>query len=186
MGKALLPVCAIRVAVPDNRHWPRRSMGLRLPGMGRLLGMGPGRERKFAPLADVHRPDAQLHGVPTAWNVQGLGHHVCCLDVLLRDSGHVHQPLRPGAVGPYLRRRSGFPGVLPGAHGALCLLGGPWLGFAGKDLRPKGSVGCGKHAHQRRCLLLQLRVRAAGLVPALLYDDIHGTSIILAVRGGSR
>ena len=44
--------------LPHHRHRPRRLVGLRGPGLGRLLGVGPGGERVLPALAHRHRRPA--------------------------------------------------------------------------------------------------------------------------------
>ena len=49
------PVDADRLVLPRQRHPPRRPLGLRGARLGRLLGLGPGRERRAHALAHRHR-----------------------------------------------------------------------------------------------------------------------------------
>src|SRR5580658_239113 len=46
---------ALRVDVPGDREHPRRALGLRGARMGRLLGMGPGRECRVPAAPDRER-----------------------------------------------------------------------------------------------------------------------------------
>jgi hypothetical protein len=85
-------------------------------GLGRLLGLGPGRER--GPAAVVHG-----HGVPalgaragTARDAQGVERHARDHDVLPDDLRHVHDAVGRGAVGARLRRRQGTGVDLHGVH----------------------------------------------------------------------
>ena len=49
------------LALPHLRHLPRHALGLRRARLGRLLGLGPGRERQLHALAHRHRLSPLRH-----------------------------------------------------------------------------------------------------------------------------
>ena len=76
------PVDALVVDPADRRHPVRRALGLRRARLGRLLGLGPGREREPAALAHRARRTCtrsvvqEKRGIMKVWNVSLLRGHV--------------------------------------------------------------------------------------------------------------
>ena len=66
------PVRARRLVLPRRRHPARRALVLRRAGLGRLLGLGPGRERVAAAVADGHRVPALDHGAGEARDAEDV------------------------------------------------------------------------------------------------------------------
>ena len=95
----------VRVDLPVVRPHARHDLGVRRAGLGRILGMGPGRERRRA--AVVHG-DGLLSlgdGAGTAQHAARLEHHARHPDVLPHDLRHVHDALGRRAVGALVRRQ---------------------------------------------------------------------------------
>ena len=94
-----------RVGLPHHRDHPRRLVELRGPRLGRLLGLGPRRERLAAPVA--HR-----HGLPALGDGAGAPRDAARLEpvaplrhVQPHDPRHVPHPLRGARVGARLQRQ---------------------------------------------------------------------------------
>ena len=66
------PLRADRLALPRHRHPARRPLVLLRARLGRLLGLGPGRERRADAVADRHRVPALDHGPGAAGDAEGL------------------------------------------------------------------------------------------------------------------
>ena len=90
-----------RLGLPHRRHHPRRLVELRGPRLGRLLGLGPGRERQLPALAHRHRLPPLGDGAGAAGDAAGLEPVAGVRHVLAHDPRHVPHPLRR----PRLRAR---------------------------------------------------------------------------------
>ena len=90
-------------------HPARGLVELRGPRLGRLLGLGPGRERLPAALADRHRLHPLGDGPGAAGHAAGLEPVAGVRHVLPDDPRHLPDPVRGGRVGPCLQRRPGRP-----------------------------------------------------------------------------
>ena len=90
---------ARRLGLPHRRHHPRRVVELRGARVGRLLGLGPGRERVAAAVAHRHRvhPLGDRPGTPR--HAAGLEPVARARDVLPHDPRHVPHPLRRRELG---------------------------------------------------------------------------------------
>ena len=92
------------VAVPDGRPDARRALGVRGARLGRLLGLGSGRERRAAAVVHGHGVPALGHGAGAARHAEGLERVARHRDVLPDDLRHVHDALGRRAVGARVRR----------------------------------------------------------------------------------
>ncbi len=99
------------LAVPDLRPDARHDLGLRGAGMGRLLGLGSGRER--GPPAMVHGDGVPAlgDGPGTTRDAARLERHAGHRHVPAHDFRHVYDAIRRRAVGPRLWR--GSPARIP-------------------------------------------------------------------------
>ena len=70
--------------------------------LGRLLGLGPGRELGTDAVAGHDRFRALDNGPEAPWDVQDVEHGADHHRVRAGADGHVHQPWGPGTVGPLL------------------------------------------------------------------------------------
>ena len=75
-GRALdrvdAPLDAGRLGIPRRRHAARRPLGLRRGRLGRLLGLGSGRERRADAVADGHGVPALGDGAGEEGHAEGL------------------------------------------------------------------------------------------------------------------
>ncbi len=94
------PHHARRVGLPHRRHHPRRVVELRGARLGRLLGLGSGRERIVAPVADGHRVHPLGDRPGTARDAPGLEPLARPGNVLSHHPGHVPHSLRRRELGP--------------------------------------------------------------------------------------
>ncbi len=93
---------AHRVGSSHRRDRARRVVELRGPRVGRLLGMGPGRERIAPPVAHGHRVHPLRDGAGTARHVARLEPLARARDLLPHDPRHVPHPVRCRHVGAQL------------------------------------------------------------------------------------
>ena len=80
-----------------------RALGVFGSGLGRLLGMGPGRERLADALADRHRVSALGDDAGKARHVEDVEHVADLRHVLAGDSGNVPDPQRNHQLGACFR-----------------------------------------------------------------------------------
>ncbi len=80
------------VGLPHRRHHPRRVVELRGARLGRLLGVGPGRERVAAAVAHRHRVHPLGDHPGTARDAAGVEPVAPHRDVLPHDPRHVPHP----------------------------------------------------------------------------------------------
>ena len=81
------------VGVPHDRHRARCVVELLGAGLGRLLGLGSGRERVAAAVAHRDGVHPLRHGAGTAGDVAGLEPVARTRDVLPHDPRHLPDPL---------------------------------------------------------------------------------------------
>ena len=93
-----------RVAVPDGRPHARRVVGVRGAGLGRLLGLGSGRERRAAAVVHRHGVPALRDGAGAARHAEGLERVARDRHVLPDDLRHVHDALGRRPIGARVRR----------------------------------------------------------------------------------
>ena len=91
------------LAVPVDRRPARRALGLRRAGLGRLLGLGPGRERLAAALDHRHRLPALGDDAGKERHDEGLEHRARVGDVFPVHLRHVPDAQRPGQLRPRFR-----------------------------------------------------------------------------------
>ena len=101
------PLRADRLALPRRRDPARRALVVLGARLGRLLGVGPGRERLADAVARRHRVPALDHGPGAAGDAAGLERDADLRDVLARAARHVPGALRDPGVDPRLRRVDG-------------------------------------------------------------------------------
>ena len=107
------PVHARRLDVPRLRDPARRALVLHGARLGRLLGLGPGRERVADAVADRHRVPALGDDPGEARDAEGLERVAGARHRRARDPRHVPRPLGDPAVDPRVRRldaRRAVPG----------------------------------------------------------------------------
>ena len=92
------------LALPVVRPDARDDLGVRGAGLGRLLGLGSGRERGAPAVVHGHGVPALGHGAGAARHAAGVERHAGHHDVLPDDLRHVHDALGRRAVGARLRR----------------------------------------------------------------------------------
>ena len=88
---------------PDLRHFSRRALGVLGAGLGRLLGMGPGRECLADAMAHRHRISAFRDDAGKARHDEDVEHVADLRHVLAGDSGNVPDPQRYRQFGACLR-----------------------------------------------------------------------------------
>ncbi len=98
------PVHARRLAVPRHRDHARRALVLHGAGLGRLLGLGPGRERVADAVADRHRVPALGDDPGEARDAEGVERLAGARDRRARDPRHVPRALGDPRVDPRVRR----------------------------------------------------------------------------------
>ena len=92
-----------RLGVPDAGHRSGRLVGVRRALVGRLLGLGPGREHLADPLADRDGPAALDDALPPAWPAAALDAGPRLRHVLAHDRRHLDDPHRADQLGARLR-----------------------------------------------------------------------------------
>ena len=97
-------VHARRLAVPRLRDHARRALGLHGARLGRLLGLGPGRERLADALAHRHGVPALRDDPGEARDAEGLERLAGARHRRARDPRHVPRALRDPGVDPRVRR----------------------------------------------------------------------------------
>ena len=103
------PLRADRLGLPRLRPPARRPLVLHRARLGRLLGLGPGRERGADAVADRHRLPALDHGPGEARDAEGLERLPDRRHLLAGAARHLPRPLRRPAVDPRLRRQHRRP-----------------------------------------------------------------------------
>ena len=103
-------VDAGRLVLPVDGPDAGDVVGVRGAGLGRLLGLGPGRERRLPALADRDRVPAFDHDPGTPRDDEDMERLADHPDVLPDHLRHVHDPVGHRAVGA--RVRSGHPARL--------------------------------------------------------------------------
>ncbi len=102
------------LGLPDLRRLSRRALGLFSAGLGRLLGMGSGRERFAHALADRHRVSAFGDDAGKARHAEDVEHVADLRHLLAGDFGNVPDAQRNHQFGACLRavfhRRTGSSG----------------------------------------------------------------------------
>ena len=96
---------APRLGVPHRRHHPRRLVELRGARLGRLLGLGPGRERVAPAVAHRHRLPPLGDGAGAPRDAPRLEPVAAVRHVQPHDPRHVPHPLRRARVGARLQRQ---------------------------------------------------------------------------------
>ena len=114
LGAFRAPVRADRLVLPHRRHRDGLVLGLLHAGLGRVLVLGPGRERILDAVA-------RRHGLPALGRGDGKARRAEDLDDLPRHpriflfaAGHVSGALRRAHLGPRLRQRSAARRSHPG------------------------------------------------------------------------
>jgi hypothetical protein len=92
------------LAAADLRDPARSEVGLHRARLGRLLGLGPGREREPAAVVDRHRLPALGRDPGATRQAQGVERLARDRHVRAHDLRHVPGALRGRLVGPRLRR----------------------------------------------------------------------------------
>ena len=116
---------------PDVRAAAGRVVGLSRAGLGRLLGLGPGRERGAAAVADGDRLPALDDGAGAARHAQGLESGADHRDLRALDLRHLRGAQRHHQLGALVRLLS-HRAVLPRLPG----------GRAGRSRSGCSSTGC--------------------------------------------
>ena len=98
------PLRLRRVAVPRRRHPARGSLVLLGARLGRLLGVGRGRERLVDAVADGHRVPALADDPGEARHAEGVERVARARHRHPRDHGHVPRTQRDPQLDPRLRR----------------------------------------------------------------------------------
>ena len=83
----------VRLGLPHRRHRARRVVELRGARLGRLLGLGPGRERLVPAVAHRHRLPALGDGAGAARHAAGLEPVAAVRHLRAHHPGHVPHPL---------------------------------------------------------------------------------------------
>ena len=105
----------VRLGLPDRRHRARRLVELRGARLGRLLGVGPGRERVVPTVAHRHRLPALGDGAGAAGDAARLEPVAALRHVLAHHPRHLPHPLgraRQRARVQRVGHRAGHPHVL--------------------------------------------------------------------------
>ena len=108
------PVHAHRLAVPRHRGPARRALVVLRAGVGRLLGLGPGRERLADAVADRHRVPALRDDPGEARDAEGVERVAGARHRRARDPRHLPRALRDPRVDPRVRgldARRAVPGA---------------------------------------------------------------------------
>ena len=92
-----------RLDVPRHRDPAGRALVVLGARLGRLLGLGPGRERVADALARGHRVPALDHGAGEARHAEGLERVAHLRDVRARSARHVPRAQRHPRVDPRVR-----------------------------------------------------------------------------------
>src|SRR2546430_7064359 len=103
--------------VPDRGHCPGKLVGLLRTWLGRLVVLGPSRERFFYALAGWDCADTFTRGNGEAWRLQELDSAACDRGVFLKLTRHVSRTLRCADFGTRLCYRSQawhFHSLFPG------------------------------------------------------------------------
>ena len=98
------PLRAGGLVLPRRRDPARRALVLRRAGLGRLLGLGPGRERLAAAVADRHRVPALGDDAGEARDAEGLERLADPRDRHARGPRHLPRALGDPRLDPRLRR----------------------------------------------------------------------------------
>ena len=101
------------VAVPQHRHHARRALGLRSARLGRLLGLGSGRERLVHALASRHRLSALRDDPGKAQHAEDLEPAADRAHLHAVPVRHLPDAQRCRAVRPRLRADAAVHGRLP-------------------------------------------------------------------------
>ena len=102
LARRRAPHDARRLGLPHGRHRARRLVELRGARVGRLLGLGPGRERVAAAVAHRDRVHPLGDGAGTARDAARLEPVARARDVLPHDPRHVPHAFRRRHVGAQL------------------------------------------------------------------------------------
>ncbi len=103
------PLRPDRLGPPRLRPPARRPLVLHRARLGRLLGLGPGRERGADAVAGDHRLPALDHGPGEAGDAESLERLPGRRLLLAGPARHLPRPLRGTAVDPRLRRQHRRP-----------------------------------------------------------------------------
>ena len=154
-----------RLAVPVARHRPGRLVGLRRALVGRLLGLGSGREHLARALAHRHRPGALADRLPAPRAAAALDARPGLRHLLVHDRRHLDDAHRPGQLGARLpaQRDARSDPLRPGRRRGG-RLGRPARGALAAVRRGSGSAaGRGRRACAHRP---ERRAQRAGRGPA--------------------
>ena len=135
---------ALRLGVPDRGHHPGGVVELRGPRVGRLLGMGSGRERLVASVADGNRIPPLGDGAGAPRTAAGLEPVPAVRHVLAHHPRHVPHPLRRRRVGPRVLLGHGRPAAARLLRVDRRRLGRP-------DRLARRPAPLHRHASTRRC-----------------------------------
>ena len=102
------------VGLPDLRHRPRQLVVLLHAGLGRLLGVGSGRERLLHALAGRHGTDPFAGGHRETRPVQELDAAAGHSRLFIEPAGDLPGALRRAGLGAFLRCRSDARALHPG------------------------------------------------------------------------
>src|SRR6266851_2623029 len=91
------------MGLPDLWRFPRRALGVFSFGLGRLLGMGSGRERLAHAMADRHRVPAFRNDAGKTGHAKDVEYVADLRHVLAGDSGDVPHPQRNHQFGACFR-----------------------------------------------------------------------------------
>ena len=104
-ARAVRPWTLGRLVLPDARHRHGLVLGLLRTRLGRLVVLGPGRERLADALARRHGAPALHRGDGEARRPQGLDDPACDPDLLALAARHLSRPLGRADLGARLRHR---------------------------------------------------------------------------------
>ena len=134
------PRDARRVGLPHRRHRPRRVVELRGARVGRLLGVGPGRERVAAAVAHRDRVHPLGDGAGAARDAARLEPVARDRDVLPHDPRHVPHPLRRRQLGPRVHAVDDRPVAARRSSAIVAVTGIGLIAWRGDALRAPGRI----------------------------------------------
>ena len=168
-----------RVALPRGRDRARCAVVVLGARMGRLLGMGRGRERWLMPAADRHGVPALGDGPGEARDAEGVERLARARDGHTRDPRHLPGALRASSIRstPSAPRRSGVPFL-----GLIIVL----VGGSGRAGGRRGRPSSVEHRRIRCCRARRSSFNNLGAGRALLRDPLGHLLLLSEAVTGSR